>query len=152
MGAQLPLDFSEFLSLLNKHEAKYLLIGGNAVGYYGYVRATNDIDVWIQSTVNNAVRVEAAVREFEFDVPELDASKLIERGKITRMRNPPMRIEILNLISGITFDAAYITRREANFDGLVVPLIALSDLIANKLASGRTKDLADAEELGRGGL
>jgi predicted nucleotidyltransferase len=149
MVVRLPPDFSEFLNLLNKHDVKYLLIGGYAVGFYGYVRATNDIDVWIESTGANAVRVEAAVREFGFDVPELNASKLIEVGKITRMGNPPMRIEILNSISGITFDAAYPNRTEAKFDGLTVPVISLADLVANKLASGRTKDMADAEELGR---
>ena len=63
MAPQLPRDFAEFLSLLNKHEVDCLLIGGYAVGFYGYVRATNDIDAWIDSSAENAAKAEAALRD-----------------------------------------------------------------------------------------
>ena len=77
------------------------------MGFYGHVRATNDIDVWIGSSSENALKAEAAIREFGFDLPSLSAQKLIEEGKITRMGNPPMRIEVLNSISGVEFLDAY---------------------------------------------
>jgi predicted nucleotidyltransferase len=147
MAAKLPRDFAEFLSSLNSHRVRYLLIGGYAVGVHGHVRATNDIDIWIEATTENAKRLEAALREFGFDVPELAATKLIEPGTITRLGTPPMRIELLSSISGITFEAAYPNRIESDFDGLVVPVIGLDDLLTNKRSTGRTKDLADVEEL-----
>ena len=59
----LPSDFSEFLKLLNAHEVKYLLVGGYAVGYYGYVRATADMDIWIEGTPENADHMLEAVTE-----------------------------------------------------------------------------------------
>ena len=147
MAPQLPSDFAEFLNLLNKHDVAYLLIGGYAVGLYGHVRATNDIDVWIGSSSENALKAEAAIREFGFDLPSLSAQKLIEEGKITRMGNPPMRIEVLNSISGVEFLDAYEKRFTVTLDALKIPRISLEDLLTNKRASGRTKDQADAEEL-----
>ena len=147
MASQLPRDFAEFLSLFNKHKVDYLLIGGYAVGFYGYVRATNDVDVWIESSAENASKAEAAIREFGFDVPSLSAEKLIEQGQITRMGHPPMRIEVLNSISGVEFRDAYARRFMVVIDDLQIPTISLADLLTNKRASGRTKDLADAEEL-----
>jgi len=147
MASQLPRDFAEFLSLLNRHKVDYLLIGGYAVGFYGYVSATNDIDVWIDSSKENASRAEAAIREFGFDLATLTAAKLIEKGQITRMGHPPMRIEVLNSISGVEFRDAYTRRFTFIIDSLQIPMISLEDLLTNKRASGRTKDLADAEEL-----
>jgi hypothetical protein len=149
MDPQLPRDFTEFLSLLNKHHVSYLLIGGYAVGFHGYVRATNDIDIWIEASSENASRAEAAIREFGFDLPTLSAEKLIEEGKITRMGRPPMRIEMLNSISGVLFHEAYGRKLTFNIGSLEIPMISLPDLLVNKRASGRTKDLADAEELER---
>jgi hypothetical protein len=51
---QLPDDFKEFLRLLNSKGVEYLLIGGYAVSYYGYPRATADMDIWVGSTAENA--------------------------------------------------------------------------------------------------
>lgn len=149
MATQLPPDFAEFLSLLTKHEVHYLLIGGYAVGVHGHVRATNDLDVWIEATAENARRAEAALREFGFDVPQLTPEMLLRPGKITRMGVPPMRIEVLNSVSGITFEEAYRDRSDTDIGGQSVPVIGLKELIRNKLATGRAKDLADAEELDR---
>ncbi len=149
MEIELPEDFREFLSLLNAHNVHYMLIGGHAVGAHGFVRATNDIDVWIESSLANARRVEAAIRAFGFDVPELAAEKLIEPSIITRMGVTPMRIEVLNSISGVTFGKAFPNRVFASVQGTSIPVIGLSDLLTNKRASGRNKDLADIDELGQ---
>jgi len=67
----LPQDFKEFIALLNKHSVDYLLIGGYAVAYYGFIRATNDMDVWILISPENARKTHNALIEFGFDMPGL---------------------------------------------------------------------------------
>ena len=144
---QLPPDFKEFLQLLNAHNVKYLLIGGYAVGYHGYPRATVDMDIWIAIHPQNAQKVVAVLQEFGFDLPELNEELFLQKDKIIRMGVPPMRLEILTSISGVEFDACYENRIEDELDGVKINLIALDDLKRNKLASGRYKDLNDLENL-----
>ena len=146
---KLPPDFNEFLNLLTKNEVRFLLIGSYAAGVHGHVRATNDIDFWIEANEANAKRAESALREFGYDLPELTPDLLLRPGKITRMGVPPMRIEILNAISGVEFGQAYANRLMVDIDGQEIPVIGLRDLIQNKRAAGRTKDLFDVEELER---
>ncbi len=144
---RLPRDFKEFLKLLESHGAEYLLIGGYAVGYYGYVRATADMDVWISSEPENADRVVAALREFGFEMPDLNRELFTKEGNVVRMGVPPFRLEILTSISGVDFASCYEARVNGTIDGLPVSIIRLDDLKANKKASGRLKDLADLEYL-----
>ena len=147
METQLPQDFKEFLRLLNDNQVEYLLIGGYAVGYHGYPRATNDLDIWIAVHPNNARNVVAALREFGFNLPELKAELFLTPDTIVRMGIPPMRIEILTSISGIEFDETYPSRIIDTLDGVEVNLISLDMLKRNKQASGRYKDLDDLEHL-----
>ena len=97
----LPSDFSAFLSLLQEHGVEYLLIGGYAVGYYGYVRATADMDLWVPIDQANAERLVSALQAFGFDVPDLKPSLFLKAGQVIRMGIPPMRIEIGTTISGV---------------------------------------------------
>lgn len=143
----LPSDFSEFLKLLNAHEVKYLLVGGYAVGYYGYVRATADMDIWIESTSENADRMLDVVKEFGFDVPELNRSLFLNKDKIVRFGIPPIRIEIMTEIDGVEFSNCYKDRKLGEWDDVVVSIISLADLKTNKKASGRNKDLTDLDYL-----
>lgn len=145
----LPPDFSAFLRLLNEHEVRYLLIGGYAVGYYGYVRATADMDVWVPRERENAQRLVSALAEFGFDLPDLTPDLFMEEGRIVRMGLPPMRIEIQTSISGVEFDPCYEERLVVEWDDLTVSLISLDRLVENKKAAGRLKDLTDLEFLGR---
>lgn len=144
---QLPPDFKEFLQLLNFHKVEYLLIGGYAVGYYGYPRATGDMDIWIAVHPDNARRVVAALNEFGFPLPQLDETLFLQENKITRMGMPPLRLEILTTISGVTFAECYTERAIEQIDGVQVSLISLENLKKNKKASGRYKDLNDLENL-----
>ena len=144
---KLPPDFKEFLSLLHTHRVKYLLVGGYAVAAHGYPRFTGDMDVWIQTNIENAESVLRVCREFGFNVPNLRVELFTDPKQMTRMGHPPLRIEILNSVSGISFDAAWENRISLEWDGVPVALISLQDLRANKLASGRLKDLADLENL-----
>ena len=81
MEIELPPDFREFLSLLKAHSVRYLLIGGYAVGYHGYPRATNDLDVWIDIHLDNAARMVRALRAFGFDLPELSEDLSCKKRK-----------------------------------------------------------------------
>lgn len=141
----LPPDFSEFLRLLNSHNVKYLLVGGYAVGYYGYPRATVDIDLWVETRPENVVKVIAALADFGFAgvEPELFAKD----KQVIRMGVPPLRIELLTGISGVEFADCYDARLMATLGEIEVSLISLKDLKINKAASGRYKDLNDLEHL-----
>jgi hypothetical protein len=129
------------------HDVQYLLIGGYAVAYHGYPRATVDLDIWIAINPRNAERVVLVLREFGFDPPELEASLFLEPDKVVRMGMPPMRLELLTTVSGVVFEACYANRVSDMIDGVEIDLISLSDLKRNKQASGRHKDLNDLENL-----
>ena len=144
---RLPPDFKEFLQLLNVHEVEYLLVGGYAVGYHGYPRATVDMDIWIGKGAATAEKMVAVLREFGFDVPNLSAALFLKEDQIIRMGMPPIRLEIFTSIPGVRFEDCYPTRIVDEIDGIRVSLINLQDLKANKKASGRNKDLADLENL-----
>jgi len=143
----LPPDFKDFLRLLNENRVEYLLIGGYAVGYYGFPRATADMDIWIAISPPNAASVTAALKAFGFDVPDLNPDLFLEKNKIVRMGFPPVRIEILTTIDGVTFEECYADRVIDRIDGISVALISLKHLKRNKKASGRYKDLNDLENL-----
>jgi len=147
MAIELASDFKEFLKLLNLHHVEYLLIGGYAVSYHGYPRATNDLDVWIAVHPDNADRLVQVVQSFGFATPELSADLFLQDNKIVRMGRPPIRIELLTSISGVEFADCYARRLITEVDGVPVNLIDLEDLKQNKRASGRYKDLNDLENL-----
>ncbi|MBI5029652.1 MAG: hypothetical protein HZB51_03940 [Chloroflexi bacterium] len=144
---RLPPDFQEFLRLLNARKIKYLVIGGYAVGYHGYPRATADMDIWIAIQPRNAEKVVAVLREFGFDIPGLSAELFLKEKQIVRMGVPPLRLEITTSISGVEFDECYRARVVAKIDGVSINLISLKHLKINKKASGRFKDLNDLENL-----
>jgi predicted nucleotidyltransferase len=143
----LPPDFKDFLRLLNSHRVEYLLVGGYAVGYHGYPRATADMDLWIAMTGANAQKVTAVLREFGFESPELRPGLFLEKEKVIRMGLPPVRIEILTTLSGVDFHECYSRREIIDLEGVEVNLISLDDLKKNKQAAGRHQDLNDLEHL-----
>ena len=141
---RLQADLKEFLRLLGSNNVQYLLIGGYAVGYYGYPRPTGDLDVWIGMSPENAERVVNALKEFSFDAsPEL----FLNENSVVRMGVPPFRLEILTTIDGVDFRECYRARNTVVIDDVEVNLISLRDLRRNKNASGRLKDLSDVENL-----
>lgn len=147
MATPLPQDFKEFLKLCNDHRLEYLLVGGYAVNAYGYARPTGDLDIWIAISPTNAAKAVEVLRAFGFASAQPTDALLMDRGKIIRMGVPPVRIEVLNTLSGVEFAACAGSAVEKDFDGLKVPLISLQDLIANKRAAGRHKDLNDVQQL-----
>jgi hypothetical protein len=105
------------------------------------------MDVWVEVEPANADKIVVALKEFGFDLPELSAKLFLVPEKIIRMGEPPIRIEIVTSISGVTFEDCYASRVIDELDGIPVSLIGLADLKGNKKASGRFKDLDDLENL-----
>jgi len=147
MDMLLPQDFKEFLKLLNDNNIRYLLIGGYAVGYHGYPRSTNDMDIWITIDPETAKQMVLVLKEFGFDTPELSEKIFLQENSIVRMGIAPMRIEIITTISGVDFEECFQQRVVDEIDGIEVNIIGLKQLKINKQASGRHKDLDDLENL-----
>ena len=143
----LPQDFADFLKLLNSHGVEFLLIGGYAVGLHGYPRGTADLDVWVSMGQPNADRLIGALREFGFDMPNLNPSLFLQEDKLVRMGVPPLRIDILTSIAGVTFKDCFARREVVSVGDVEIPIISLADLKANKKATGRRQDLADVDHL-----
>jgi hypothetical protein len=144
---RLPQDFRDFLRLLNSHKTEYLLIGGFAVGYHGYPRATGDMDIWIANSPDNSEKMLNVLKEFGFDIPELTAALFLKKRQVIRMGMPPIRIEVLTNISGVSFEECYDNRVTDFIDDIRVNIISSKHLKINKKASGRLKDLNDLEYL-----
>ena len=142
-----PPDFKEFLQCLNARRVEYLLIGGYAVSIHGFDRYTGDIDVRIAVSRENAERVVAALSDFGFWSADFGADLFLDRGRMAHIGREPVKIEILNDVSGLEFEGAAGRAVTVSIAGLEVPVISLADLRANKLASGRAKDLADLDNL-----
>lgn len=157
-------DFKDLIALLNKHKVKYLVVGGYAVARHAQPRATKDLDILIQRAPKNATAVYAALAEFGAPLltraapaghPQAPTRKLTARDFEDRniwytMGVPPVAIDILPEIAGIVFKTAWKNRATLVVDeatGLAAHFISRDDLIASKLAAGRPRDLADADEL-----
>jgi hypothetical protein len=141
-------DFLELLSAFLAAEVRFLVIGAYAVGVHGRPRATKDLDVWIATSPENAVRVIAALRQFGAPLGDLSAADLEGEGTGFKMGSPPRRIDILTKIEGLSFGEAWPNRIEAAFGpGVRCPVIGLDDIVKNKRAAGRPQDLADVDAL-----
>lgn len=145
--AAFPEDFRDFIHALNAHRVDYLLVGGYAVGLYGHVRATTDIDFFYRRTPENVVRLLAALAAFGAPPVVLDRAHLEAPDSVTAFGQPPMRIDLLASISGVSFDDAQAQALHVDIEGEALPVIGLVALRANKRASGRKKDRDDLRQL-----
>ncbi len=144
---RLPTEFKTLLNTFNSKGVEYLLVGGYAVIYHGYVRTTGDIDLWIALNSENASKAEAAIRSLGYNPPGLKPDWFLKKGAVLRIGTEPLRFDIINHIDGVQFAECFARCVKAEIDGVRVTLISLPDLKANKKASGRLKDLADLEYL-----
>jgi len=140
-------DYKEMLECLSEEKVRFLLVGAYALAVYGYPRATKDIDFFVRASPENAASLVRALSRFGAPLEGISEMDFASEGIVFQIGNSPRRIDILTRISGIDFESAYANRRVVSVDGLEVPVISLSDLIANKQASGRAQDLADIEKL-----
>ena len=140
-------DFREFLELLNKHEVRYLVVGGYSVAVHGHPRYTKDIDIWILTGTENANLLINVLSEFGFGSLNLTAEDFESPGYVVQLGNAPARIDILTSLTGVEFEACWNNRTIADDNGLEFPVISLGDLRTNKTALGRYQDLADLDQL-----
>jgi hypothetical protein len=140
-------EFKEFARLLNGQKVEYLLVGGYAVVFYGYVRYTGDIDFWINPTKKNAAKVVDVLNEFGFGSLDLGVEDFTKEDQIIQLGYPPNRIDIITSVTGLTFSDCYSNRNSFTIEGVAIQTISLEDLKKNKKASGRYKDLDDLENL-----
>ncbi len=145
---QLPEDFKDFIKFLNEHKVRYLLVGGWAVGIYGNPRATKDIDFLIAIDDENIEKLQKAL--YKFGAPTVENKVFQVKGNVFRMGRSPVQIDIINEASGIRFEECYKRRKIIKVGNLRISTISKEDLIKNKKASGRYRDLADAESLKEG--
>lgn len=140
-------DFVEMLSALCGEGAEFLLVGAYALAVHGHPRATGDLDLWIRPDAANAARVLQALRRFGAPLEGLRAGDLARPDTVFQIGVQPVRIDLLTAIDGVEFPEAWAARVAARIEGLEVPVIGRQHLIRNKRATGRTRDLADAEAL-----
>ena len=146
-------DWSEFIALLNRHRVKYLVIGAHALAVLGRPRHTGVLDVFVEASEANIARLAAALRDFGFEELADQAHEFMEPNKMAILGHPPVRIDITNTISGISFEEAWQGRTRRKIGGRMVSFIGRRDYIRNKLASAaenparRARDLGDVEML-----
>jgi hypothetical protein len=127
--------------------AKYLLVGAYALAAHGYPRATMDIDLWVMPSPENSEAVLRALRRFGAPLRDLTAADLQHDDTIFQIGVAPRRIDLITGVSGLRFEEAFANAIDVEVEGVILRIPSIPDLIRNKKASGRTKDLADVEAL-----
>ena len=141
-------DFRDMLLALNDVDADYLVVGAYAVAAHGHPRATGDLDIWVRADVDNAPKVFAALSAFGAPMDQISEEDFASPSIVFQIGIPPGRIDILTVVSGLDFGSAWNSRMSITMDGITFSVVSRTDLIANKRASGRPKDLADIDALG----
>ena len=140
-------DYRDILHALSDEKVRFLLVGAYALAAHGYPRATMDIDIWVMPSSQNADAVLRALRRFGAPLHNLTKEDLQKDGTIFQIGVAPRRIDLITTASGLQFEQTYQRSLCVNIEGIEVHIPSIDDLIRNKLATGRTKDLADVEVL-----
>lgn len=144
---RLPQDYQDLLQEFQQAQVEFLLIGGWAVAAHGHGRATDDIDLLVRPSADNAKRVYEALQRFGAPLQGVDAGLFEAERYGYRIGRKPLLIEILTAIDGVDFDEAAAEAITVDANGLMIPVIGKGALIKNKRAAGRAKDLADVQAL-----
>lgn len=142
-------DFAEMLSALSAAGVEYLIVGAHAVALHGHLRATKDLDIWIRPSPENAAKVWTALASFGAPLREVTREDFATPGTVYQLGIEPNRIDFINDMPAVDFEAAWANRTTATIDGVEYPVIGRADLIRNKRATGRPHDLEDADALER---
>ena len=143
----LEKDIIDFIILCNKHNVKYLVIGGYAVSVHGYPRSTKDIDLCIEMSETNASKMVQVIKDFGFSSLKLKNEDFLKKDSITQLGFPPLRIDILNDLDGVSFEEAWNNKKIISFENVPVNFIGYNDLLIVKQKAGRPQDIADVEKL-----
>jgi hypothetical protein len=140
-------DYRDILLSLDEEKAEYILVGAYALAAHGYPRATMDIDIWVKPSSENSEAVLKALKRFGAPLSALTKKDLLRDDTIFQIGVAPRRIDIITGASGLLFEEAKKNAVKVKIDGLEILVLSLQDLINNKIASGRPKDLIDVEML-----
>lgn len=135
--------YRSFIQLLNEYHVEYLVVGGFAVIIYGHQRSTNDLDILIHCTEANANKLIQVCTFYGIDKENLSLNMFLSEKENVSIGDTPFRIHLLKLIGGLSFEEAYLKRKEISWNGLFIKLIDIDDLITSKVKSGRHKDYDD---------
>ena len=144
---KLQRDLREFVESLSSSGVEFLVVGGHAVAFHGHPRYIGDIDFLVRPTKENAERVLDAISRFGLPQLTLSAEDFTRPVSVVQLGRPPNRIDLLTEISGVDFATAWAGRETADLDGCSVFILGRKELLLNKRASGRPKDLADIDAL-----
>jgi hypothetical protein len=140
-------DFKEFIGALQSEGVKFLVVGAHALAAFGHPRYTGDLDIWVERSEDNALRVERALEKFGMGSLGLGSKDFLQPRMCFQLGYAPARIDILTDISGLDFTAAYARRESLQVSELAIPCIGREDFITNKRAAGRPKDLVDIDSI-----
>lgn len=148
-AAFLPDDFRDLLIELVDGQVDFVMVGGYAVAFHGHPRATKDLDVLIRVAPANAQRAFRALARFGAPLVAMGVTPLdlLTAGRVLQLGYPPVRIDVLNEATGITFDEAIAAGDCFELEGRSIPVIGRAALVKNKLATGRDQDRVDAQVL-----
>ena len=141
-------DFIDLLNAFTVADVRFLVVGAYALAVHGRPRATGDLDVWVDATPENAAKVMTALEQFGAPTAQVSAEDFSRPGVVFQMGLPPLRIDVLTELSGLTFSEAWSTRTRAPFGPVMVDVIGREAFIKNKRATGRARDIGDIEALG----
>lgn len=146
----LPQDWSEFIDLLFAHQVRFLIVGAHALAANGRPRATQDLDIWVEPTAENANRICRALAEFGFTSLGNAQEEFAQPDRLATLGRIPLRIDVMTSIDGVEFGEAWNERIEAPFGRHAVAFLGRRLLVKNKLATGRVKDRLDIALLEEG--
>lgn len=141
-------DWIEFLRLLKENRVRFVIVGAHAVAAHGRPRLTGDLDVLVEPTLVNGRRVVRALDAFGFR--GLDGEQLTRADTVVFLGREPFRIDVLTSISGVSWKVAWEGRLRGKIGNVTVAFLGLRELMHNKRAAGRPKDLADIALLREG--
>ena len=149
MGEILNIDFADFLISLERFNVRYILVGGYAVIYHGYNRTTGDLDIWVEPTSDNYILLTKAFADFGMSLFDVTMEKFLNLSEfdVFTFGRPPVCIEILTAVKGLSFEATYTHSELVKYDDVQVRMIDIRDLITTKRAVNRPKDLDDLQHL-----
>ncbi|MFO7708794.1 MAG: hypothetical protein R6V84_11520 [Desulfobacterales bacterium] len=145
---EIQSDFRDLLESFNKHKVEYLIVGGYALAFHGAPRYTGDLDIFINASADNADRILNALKEFGFGSAGLSVQDFSEPNKVIQLGYPPVRIDIVTSISGVSWAEAFQNRVGGKYGETPVFFIGREQFVVNKRTVGRKRDLADLEALG----
>lgn len=146
---EIQQDFRDLLELFNSHKVEYIIVGGYALAFHGAPRYTGDIDIYVKPDAGNAQQIVSALDEFGFGSVGLAAADFEKPGQVIQLGVPPVRIDIITSIGGVSWDEAFTGQVAGKYGDIQVYYLGREQFLKNKRAVGRKKDLADIEALGQ---